>query len=131
MHLTRDEFAAWLSRYIEAWRSRDPDAIGNLFSSDCSYTYPGGDTTVVGREAIVEVWLGEDDESDSWEAAYEPLAIEGEVHVAIGWTRYFGDGGAVRDEYSNVFSCRFDDAGQCTVFSEWWMRAPSPVDRLD
>ncbi len=129
MHLSRDQFAAWLRRYIEAWRSCDADAIGSLFSADCSYSYHGGHTAVVGREAIVEAWLG-DVERGAWEAAYEPLAIEGEVHVAIGWTRYFGDGGAARDEYSNVFSCRFDDAGQCTVFSEWWMRAPSPVDRL-
>jgi len=129
MHLSRDQFAAWLGRYIEAWRSADADVIGSLFSADCSYSYNGGHTTVVGREAIVEAWLG-DGERGSWKAAYEPLAIEGEVHVAVGSTRYYGDGGAVRDEYSNIFSCRFDDAGQCTVFSEWWMRAPSPVDRL-
>ena len=28
MHLTRDQFAAWLGRYIEAWRSNDPAQIG-------------------------------------------------------------------------------------------------------
>lgn len=130
MHLTRDQFAGWLSRYIEAWRSRDPGAIGQLFSADCSYSYNGGHSAVPGREAIVKAWLDEE-EAGSWEAAYEPLAIEGEVHVSIGWTRYADEAGALRDDYSNIFMCRFDEAGQCAEFSEWWMRAPSPVSRLD
>jgi len=130
MHLTRDQFAAWLGRYVEAWRSADAAAIGDLFSEECSYSYRGGHAQVVGREAIVKAWLDEE-ESRSWEAAYEPLAIDDEVHVAIGSTRYLDEGGLTRDEYSNVFVCRFDEAGQCTEFSEWWMRAPGPVGRLD
>jgi hypothetical protein len=130
MHLTRDQFAVWLGRYIEAWRSRDPEAIGALFSADCSYSYDGGHTATVGREAIVGDWLDEE-EAGSWEAAYEPLAIEDQVHVSIGWTRYADEDGVLRDEFSNVFVCRFDGEGQCTSFSEWWMRPPSPVSRLD
>lgn len=129
MPLTREQFAAWLGRYVEAWRSADAATIGDLFSEACSYSYRGGHTQVVGREAIVESWLDED-ESGSWKAAYEPLAIDDEVHVAVGSTRYFDEGGLVRDEFSNVFVCRFDEAGRCTDFSEWWMRAPGPVGRL-
>jgi hypothetical protein len=123
MHLTRDDFGAWLGRYIAAWRSGDPGAIGELFSADASYSFRGGNMVVNGREAIVTAWLGED-ETGSWKAHYEPLAIEEEVHVAIGWSRYFDEAGAVRDEYRNIFVCRFDDAGCCREFTEWWMRAP-------
>jgi len=130
MHLTRDGFAAWLGRYVDAWRSRDGDVIGELFSDDCSYSFRGGHSVVVGRDAIVKAWL-EEEEPGSWEAAYEPLAIEEEVHVSIGWTKYFDEAGTPRDEYSNIFVCRFDDAGRCSQFSEWWMRAPGPVGRLD
>ena len=121
MHRTRDQFAAWLSGYIAAWRSGESGAIGDLFSDDATYSFRGGQTVVVGREAIVEAWLSED-ETSAWEAHYEPLAIEQDVHVAIGWSRYFDDTGAVRDEYSNIFVCRFDDAGRCSSFIEWWMR---------
>ena len=85
---------------------------------------------VNGREAIVTAWLGED-ETGSWEAHYEPLAIEEAVHVAIGWSRYFDEAGAIRDEYRNIFVCRFDSDGRCTELREWWMVAPSPVARLD
>ena len=127
MHLTRDDFAAWLGRYVEAWRSRDPAAIGDLFSTDAAYSYRGGRDVVSGREAIVRSWLedeeDEEEDEDRWEAHYEPLAVDGEVHVATGWTRYFNASGAVRDEYSNIFVCRFDDAGRCAEFSEWFMRA--------
>ena len=31
MTLTRDDFATWLDRYIAAWRSGEPDEIGDLF----------------------------------------------------------------------------------------------------
>lgn len=133
MHLSRDQFGAWLGRYIEAWRDRDPAAIGALFSADCAYSNRGGHSPVTGREAIVAAWLDADDDGDkrSWEAAYEPLAIEDEVHVAVGSTRYRDEAGAVEDEYSNIFVCRFDEASQCREFSEWCMRAPGPVGRLD
>ena len=130
MALTRDDFASWLDRYIAAWRSRDAELIGDLFSADCSYSYRGGHDRVEGREAIVTDWLKEE-EAGSWEAAYEPLAIDAEVHVAIGTTRYFDDGGLVRDEYSNIFVCRFDHEGRCSDFAEWFMRAPGPVERID
>jgi len=130
MHLSRDQFGAWLGRYVDAWRSGDAEDIGGLFSADCAYSFRGGHSVVVGREAIVKAWL-EEDESGSWEASYEPLAVEDEVHVAIGSTRYADEAGNPRDEYSNIFVCRFDDTGQCTQFTEWWMRAPGPVGRLD
>jgi hypothetical protein len=130
MNRTRDEFAAWLEQYVEAWRSRDPEAIGDLFSEACTYSYRGGYANVSGREAIVKAWLEEEDDG-RWEAAYEPLAVDEEVHVSVGSTRYFDEAGTVRDEYSNVFVCRFDEAGRCREFSEWWMRAPGPVARLD
>ncbi len=130
MHLTRDDFAAWLGRYVEAWRSGDAAAIGALFSEDAVYSFRAGDAVVEGRAAIVEAWLKED-EAGSWEAHYEPLAIEGEVHVAIGTTTYFDEGGLPRDEYSNIFVCRFEDDGACSAFTEWWMRGAGPTARLD
>lgn len=123
MHLSRDEFGAWLVRYVAAWRSGDAVEIGELFSPDAVYNFRAGVSVVRGRDAIVAAWLGED-EAAPWDAHYEPLAIEREVHVSIGWSRYFDDAGEIRDEYSNIFLCRFDDAGRCREFTEWWMRAP-------
>lgn len=122
MRLTRDEFAAWLGRYLAAWRSTDPLAIGDLFSERAIYSYRAGTRVVEGRGAIVAAWLADPDEPGSWDAHYEPLAIEGEVHVAKGTTRYSDAEGAVREEFSNIFVCRFDADGRCATFTEWWMR---------
>ena len=120
MPLSRDAFAAWLGRYVDAWRSHDPQAIGDLFSADWAYRYRAGRATVVGREAIVAAWMA-DEMGDRWEAGYEPLAIDGEVHVSRGLTRYFSADGSLWHEYSNIFVCCFDAAGRCSEFTEWWM----------
>jgi hypothetical protein len=130
MHLSRDDFGAWLVRYVEAWRSGEAAQIGALFSDDCIYSYRAGNAVVIGRDAIVTAWLHEE-ERGTWAASYEPLAIDDEVHVAIGTTSYFDEAGSSRDEYSNIFVCRFDDAGQCREFTEWWMPAAGPVGRLN
>jgi ketosteroid isomerase-like protein len=131
MHLTRDGFASWLDRYIAAWRSGDATDIGDLFSEDVSYSQDGGQSVVEGREAVVKGWLEAAYEPDlAWEAAYEPLAIEDQVHVGVGSTRYTREDGT-REDFSNIFVCRFDEDGRCIDLREWWMRAPSPVSRLD
>ena len=130
MHLTRDQYAAWLGRYVDAWRSDDAEQIGALFSDDCIYSYRAGDAVVVGRDAIVQAWLDEE-EQGSWEAFYEPLAIDDEVHIAVGTTTYYDEGGLPRDRYSNIFVCRFETPERCSEFTEWWMRGAGPVGRLD
>ena len=96
-------FQDWLNRYIEAWRSTDPGAIGALFSEDATYSYGPYRDPVVGREAIVRDWTADPDEPGSWEAEYRPLAVDGDTAVSIGESRY-----ANGKKYSNIFVCRFD-----------------------
>ena len=118
---TRQTVQAWLDAYIEAWRTYDRDAIGDLFSADASYAYhPYDDEPLRGRDAILAGWLEEPDAAGSWEAAYRPLLIEGDRAVATGETRY-ADGRA----YSNLFVMRFDGDGRCSEFVEWFMEQPS------
>ncbi len=86
--MDRTNVAAWLDRYVAAWKTYDPSAIGDLFSVDASYRYNPWEEPVPGREAIVADWLADPDRPGSWEASYEPLAVDGEVAVASGSTRY-------------------------------------------
>ena len=120
--MTHAEFQAWLDRYVAAWKSNLADDIAALFAEDAEYRYHPADEPVRGRDAIVASWLEEPDEPGTIDAHYEPLAIEGENHVAQGWSRYFTDG-ELSDEYWNIFLCRFDAAGCCTSFTEWWIRS--------
>jgi ketosteroid isomerase-like protein len=112
-------FQAWLDRYIDAWRSAEAVAIGDLFSADATYFYGPYRDPVVGRDAIVRDWTTAPDAPGSWEAKYRPLAVDGEVAVATGESRYTN--GKI---YSNIFVCRFDADGRCTEFREWFMEKP-------
>jgi ketosteroid isomerase-like protein len=121
--MTRSDVQAWLDSYIEAWRSYDADAIGALFSDDASYAYHPYDESVRGRAAIVEHWRGDRDEPGSWEARYEVSLIEGDRAIARGETRY-----SVGRTFSNLFELRFDDAGRCSSFVEWYVEHPRSTD---
>ena len=115
--MDRAGFARWLDAYRDAWRSNDRAEIEALFSDDAHYRYsPYGDPEVGARQ-IADSWLDEPDSPDSWEAEYRPLAIDGDTYVAIGESRYPGE----QKSYSNIFVCKFDDAGRCREFTEWWM----------
>lgn len=120
--MDRDRFQRWLDDYVEAWRTYDAQQIGRLFSADARYRYHPEDEPVVGREAIVADWLSERDAPGTYDATYAPLAIDGEVHVADGVTRYFEADDSQRDEYHNVYVCRFNDAAECTDFTEYWIQ---------
>jgi hypothetical protein len=122
--MNRELLQKWLEEYVEAWRTYEPEKIRNLFSENALYFYSPFDeqTHLRGREAIVADWLKQPDEAGSWEAHYAPVAVEGNVGVAQGRSRYFESDGSIRKEYDNIFVLHFDDAGRCTRFTEWFMQ---------
>jgi len=125
MTLDKEGVAQWLAAYVRAWQSYEPDAIGALFSEDATYAWhPWDEEPVRGRAAIVGAWLRDKDAPGTFQAEYEPLAIDGDVVVATGLTRYLGSSGAVEREYYNCFVMRFDEQGRCTSFTEWFMQTP-------
>ena len=125
MALDRAAFQGWLDRYVEAWKSYDPEQIAALFSEDAEYRYHPKDHPVRGRDAIVADWLEDRDDPGTYDGHYEAVAIdaENENHVASGWSRYFEADGTLRDEYWNIYLCQFDDEGRCTSFTEWWIQS--------
>jgi hypothetical protein len=116
-------FQRWLNGYVEAWETYDRDKIRSLFSDDAVYRYaPDQEEGVKGREAIADDWLSNKDEPNTYKAIYAPLAIDGDTFVANGITRYFRPDGSERDLYYNVWICRFNAAGECTDYTEYWMQ---------
>jgi ketosteroid isomerase-like protein len=118
--MTRSEVQGWLDRYVEAWRSYDADAIGELFSDDATYAYHPYDEPLRGRQKIVDDWRGDRDEPGSWEARYEVSLLDGDRAIARGQTHYAGGG-----TFSNLFELRFDASGRCTAFVEWYVEHPA------
>jgi len=121
MAVDRQQVAAWLHAYAEAWRTYDPVAIGELFSEDSAYAYHPWEEPERGRGAIVTSWLEEQDEPGTYEGSYEPLAVDGDLAVATGRSRYLDAEGTLEREYYNVFALRFDGEGRCREFREWYM----------
>ena len=132
--MDRESVQLWLDRYVEAWETYDPERIGDLFSADAEYRYHPADEPVVGRDAIVRAWTEPDgdastrDEPGTYEAHYEPWAIEDRRAVAVGWSRYYGDASRSRLDriYDNCYLLEFDAENRCRSFTEFFRQRPSP-----
>src|SRR3954454_17191790 len=91
--MTRDDVTRCLPRYIDAWRTYEPDAIGDLFSEEVEYRYPRWDEPVAGRKAVVSDWLANRDEPNTYDAQYSAWAVDGDRAVAVGTSSYDGSSG--------------------------------------
>ena len=117
--MTPEALQRWLDAYIEAWRSYDASAIGDLFTEDATYRYNPWDEPIQGRDAIVAEWLSARDEPGSWNAVYRPFVVAGSSAVAVGETSY-ADG----KSYFNSWQLTFDQDARCSDFVEWYMTSP-------
>jgi uncharacterized protein (TIGR02246 family) len=126
--LERAEVQRWLDAYVDAWKSYDPEAIAALFAEDVAYRYHPYDEPVRGRDAVVAAWLGEGDqdvastrdEPGTYVASYAPVAVDGDVAVAVGTSTYTEP----PTVYDNCYVMRFDADGRCSEFTEWFMERP-------
>lgn len=131
--MDRADVARWLDEYVEAWKTYDRDRIAALFSEDVEYRYHPYDDPITGRDEVVASWLGEGehegastrDEEGTYDAAYEPVAVDGDTAVATGSSTYYErPGGSVEKVYDNCYVMRFDADGRCREFTEWFMKRP-------
>ena len=133
--MDRETLAGWLDAYVEAWKSYDREQIEALFAEDVRYRYHPADQPIVGRSDVVDSWLGEGGHADAssrdaegtYDASYEPFAIDGDLAVATGASTYRNEpGGPVERVYDNCFVMRFDGEGRCSEFTEWYVERPAP-----
>ncbi len=132
--MERADVNRWLEAYVDAWQSYDREQIAALFGDDVRYRYHPHDEPIEGREAVVESWLGEGDHEDAssrdeqgtYDASYEPVAVDGDVAVATGTSTYLTEpGGPVDKVYDNCFVMRFDQDARCVEFTEWFVKRPN------
>lgn len=129
--MTREDVDRWLTDYVEAWKSYEPEQIAALFSEDIAYRYHPYDDPIGGRDEVIKSWRAEGDhpeagtrdEPGTWEASYEAVAVDGDVAVATGESSYKDSpDGPVARVYDNCFVMRFDADGRCREFTEWFMQ---------
>lgn len=122
--MDRHDVERWLTGYLEAWRRNDRGGIVALFGADAAYRYHPYDDPVRGADAIADSWLEEPDDPESWDADYRVVAVDGDTAVAVGTSRYRASDEVPARTYHNCFVMRFDDAGACREFTEWYVREP-------
>jgi ketosteroid isomerase-like protein len=125
--MDRSSVQRWLDAYVAAWRANAREPIQALFTDDVVYRFaPYGETNMrTGIDALVDEWLKEPDAPDSWEAHYEPYAVEGDRAVAIGVSDYVATETEAARRYHNVFLMRFAPDGRCAEFTELYMHEKS------
>jgi hypothetical protein len=115
-----DALTAWMAAYRKAWESNDPADIGALFSEDGVYFKE----PLRGREAIIAMWLENQDAPGTTKFTWKPLSLTDGLAFIQGETDY----GTVR--YSNLWVIRLvtdeNGGGQATEFTEWWMDQSKP-----
>ena len=126
--MEKADIARWLADYVEAWKSYDRDRIVALFADTARYRYHPHDEPIIGSQTIADSWFDEPDEPGSYDAAYEPIAVDGETAVATGSSTYTNPDGSIREIYDNCFVIRFDGAGRCTEFVEFFIKRPEGTD---
>ncbi len=120
--MTHEDVQRWLDGYLEAWRAKDAELIGNLFTENAVYSYrpwEDDDVAVRGRDAIVANWL-ETEDPFGWEARYEPYAVDGNRAVGVGWTRYNPTDSTPERLFHNAFLLEFGEDGRCSGFREFY-----------
>src|SRR6478672_4578311 len=118
--MTHDDVQRWLERYVAAWTTYDPVAIGELFSEDAHYRYHAWDDPLVGRAAIVADWLANKDAPGTYDAHYDVGTLDDARATAMGESRYTNPDGSFRTLYYNLWALRFDGHGQCAEFVEYF-----------
>ncbi len=126
--MERADVARWLGAYVEAWKRYDREAIVALFADTTRYRYHPDDEPIIGSQQIADSWLDDRDEPGSYDAAYAPVAVDGDVAVATGSSTYTNADGSIRTIYDNCFLIRFDADGCCSEFTEWFVERPRGAD---
>jgi len=125
--MKKEDVRRWLDAYVEAWKTYDRKHIAALFSADAEYRYdPFEEEPAIGGEAIAASWVEDDrrDQPGTFDAHYEAVAVDGDVAVATGVSRYYTDEtqSTLDREYGNAFVMRFDAQGRCVAFTEYYMK---------
>lgn len=129
--MSYDRFEDWLTRYKNAWESRDPEAAVALFTEDATYHEQPFDEPMRGSEQILAYWKANTDVQENVNFSFQIIATNDDTavnhwHVTFDSTDQSGSevnlGGSV--EIDGIFKFRLNSDGLCTQFQEWWHVRP-------
>jgi uncharacterized protein (TIGR02246 family) len=111
----------WMSLYVRAWDSNDPDDIRALFTEDAQYFTLPSRPPKDGVEEIVTWWTQEaKDEPGDYTFRWEPVVVTAGRAVIQGYTDYHDQEG-----YHNLWVIDLEPDGRASRFTEWWIEVPA------
>ncbi len=115
--IDRAQIEAWVTRYVELWRTPGTDRLEELFAEDASYSTAPYEKSHVGIEAIAEMWEAERRGPDEvFEITSEVIAVERDTGIVRVEVRY---GEPLNQDYRDLWIIRLDREGRCIHFEEW------------
>ena len=109
---------SWIEAYGRAWRDRDDDAVGELFTDRAVYRSHPFREPLRGREAIRGYWRQATGPLTSVDVEFGRPIADGH-HAAVEWWAILGDGQAEMT-LPGALILRFDEHGQCEELREYW-----------
>lgn len=114
---------AWLAGYRRAWTSDDRGDITGLFTDDVRYFTAPYREPLIGHDAVVSYWRGEDEAVVAWGMDTQVLAREGDLYVVRAVVEYpegtkDGEG---PEEFHDLWLIRLAADGRAREFVEYFM----------
>jgi SnoaL-like protein len=120
--MDREQLKAWLDAYGRAWETRDPEAVGKLFSKDATYQETPFAEPLRGREAIVNYWSEKvQQRQEQPRFGYEILAVNGALGIAHWWASFIRIKTKIPVKLDGIFLLRLGPGSLCSALREWWV----------
>ena len=126
--MERSDFADWVSRYEQAWRTPGTQELAGLFTTDATYRTSPYEAPFEGLEAIERMWEREREDAE------EVFSMRSRVIAADGGT------GVIRVEvdygepsgqsYRDLWVVELREDGRARSFEEWPFWPPGSKGEL-
>ena len=126
--VTRDQVAAWLEGYEEAWETLDANKAAALFAQDATYRDNPYADPYQGRQGIHEYWTTVTSDQQDVDFSFEVLSASGNTGIAhwrSEFTQKSTGSGIVLD---GIFVLEFTQDGLCQTLEEWWHLQVNPAE---
>ena len=127
--LAEADFQEWLTRYGQAWETRDAKAAAALFADDAEYYWTPFGQPRRGPGEIESAWQGATSRQRNVRFSFQILAISDRTGIARWHTRLERAATGREIDIDGVLTAELDGSGRCRVFREWWHStedAPQP-----
>ena len=114
--MDRAQLADWVAGYERAWREPGTDALGELFTSEATYSTSPYTEPHRGLDAIRAMWEEERNPGEDFSMDAEVVAVDGDRGVVRLMVEYRKPR---RQQYRDLWVVRLDGDGRCSEFEEW------------